>query len=508
MRVSLINQNMMGGDAIGACMINQVRFFMQRGDDVRVYVLDAPRNVPAEVEALTKVITLLDLIDGREEHFRLSDLYIYHYPGRHSLMESIRGIERGTVIFNYHNVTPPELWGSDIGREWLQQSVEGSGLAHYADLCIVDSPYNKQDLIDLLNYDPDQIYVLPLAVGVEQFTPGEPDRRLARRFELQGQKVMLFVGRMAGNKRIDLLIEALARIKEQVPNTKLLLVGDDRGNPAFPEVVAAARSRAAELNVEQDVIWTGRVDSVAPFFRLADVYVTASLHEGFGVPLIEAMASGLPVVASRSGAMPWVLDDAGLMCKPGDAEDLAKNVLAVLTDDPLRQTLVARGLERVRVFSVEQYEANLAAILDQVLPDGSSDAEDAGAAREKRAHAESMIVDMLSRGSVNTLVDEIWARSDVAMRDYVVRSSAPVVGPWIVWIRRNLTSHLREPYLDLIVEKQVSFNQRVAEWIRRATGSWAAMDRRQTELEGRIKALEARVEALLEQQGEKGRVDD
>jgi hypothetical protein len=372
----------------------------------------------------------------------------------------------------------------------------------------VDSPFNKQDLIDLLNYDSDQIYVLPLAVGLEQFSPGEADRKLVRRFDLQDQNVLLFVGRMAGNKRIDLLIEALAQVREQVPNTKLLLVGDDRGNPAFPEVVATARARAAELNVEQDVIWTGRVDSVAPYFRLADVYVTASLHEGFGVPLIEAMATGLPVVASRSGAMPWVLNDAGLVCDPGDANDLTDKVLAVLTDDSLRQTLVARGFERVRAFSVEQYDAKLAEILDQVLPDGSSDGEDAGAAREKRAHAEAMIVDMLSRGSVNTLVDEIWARSDVAMRDYVVRSAAPVVGPWIVWIRRNLTSHLREPYLDLIIEKQVSFNQRVAEWIRRATGSWAAMDRRQGELEQRVKALEAQVEALLRQQGERGSADD
>jgi glycosyltransferase involved in cell wall biosynthesis len=508
MRVSLINQNLMGGDAIGACMINQVRFFTQRGDDVRVYVLDAPRNMPAEVAALAKVITLRDLLDGRQKHFRLSDLYIYHYPGRHPLMESIRGIERGTVIFNYHNVTPPELWGSNIGREWLQRSVEGSGLVHYADLCIVDSPFNKQDLVDRLIYDPDRIHVLPLAVELEEFTPGEEDPRLVRRLKLQDHKVLLFVGRMAGNKRIDLLIEALARIKERIPNTKLLLVGDDRGNPAFPYVVAAARSRAVELNVEPDVIWTGRVDSVAPYFRLADVYVTASLHEGFGVPLIEAMATGIPVVASRSGAMPWVLDDAGLVCDPGDADDLAEKVLAVLTDDQLREELVERGFQRVQAFSVEQYEANWAAVLDQALPDHWSDAGAGRVAREGKVQADSVITDMLSRVNDKTLVDEIWAYGDVAMRDYVVRSSAPVVGPWIVWVRRNLTSHLREPYLDLIIEKQVSFNRRVAEWIRRATGSWAAMDRRQSELEDRVKALEAQVEALLRQQGEKGSVDD
>jgi len=115
---------------------------------------------------------------------------------------------------------------------------------------------------------------------------------------------------------------------------------------------------------------------------------------------------------------------------------------------------------------------------------------------------------MLGRGSVELLVDEIWARSDVAMRDYVVRSPTPVVGPWIVWLRQNLTSHLRGPYLDLIVEKQVGFNQRVAEWIRRATGSWAATSQRVAELEERVKALESQVEVLLEQQRGRGSVDD
>jgi septal ring factor EnvC (AmiA/AmiB activator) len=91
------------------------------------------------------------------------------------------------------------------------------------------------------------------------------------------------------------------------------------------------------------------------------------------------------------------------------------------------------------------------------------------------------------------------ASSDVALRDYEVRSRLPLIGPLIVWLRKNLTSHLREPYLDPIVERQVTYNRQAAEWIGRTTQMLTASRTRQQELEERIKALEAQV-AQLEQQ--------
>lgn len=83
-------------------------------------------------------------------------------------------------------------------------------------------------------------------------------------------------------------------------------MGDHDSSPALREITAEARAVAARLGITRDVIFTGRVDDLPRYLRLADLYVTASLHEGFGVPLIEAMACGIPVVAGRSGAMPWV----------------------------------------------------------------------------------------------------------------------------------------------------------------------------------------------------------
>ena len=513
MKVSLINLNLVAEDAVGACIVNQVRLFLRRGDDVRIYTLHPPERVPADVEALTRVVKLADLKEGRREHFRLSDLYIYHYPGRYDLMESIRDRDRGTVIFYYHNVTPPELWGTDIGRSDLHRDIEGSTLVHYADLCITPSPFNKEILVERFGYAADRVNVLPLPVSLDHFTPGDKPHELLMRHGLEGERVLLFVGRMAGNKRIDLLIDGLARVKKRVPNTQLLLVGDHESNPAFRPIVASARRLADELGLTDDVTWTGRVDKLPPFLRLADVYVTASLHEGFGLPLIEAMACGTPVVASRSGAMPWVVDDAGLLFEPGDASDLAEKVATVLEDDTLRQALVNRGLARSQEFSLSRYEARLAEIVDAAvtyrmpdIPPRPSMKVSERHTAEKDAEAQRAFPwdgGLPADEAMRAVIEDLEAQGDVAMRGYVVRSNVPVLGPIIAWIRRNLTSHLREPYLDPMIERQVAFNHRVTGWIRQAVHALSASGERQRELERRVEALEAQVESLIQRLSEK-----
>jgi glycosyltransferase involved in cell wall biosynthesis len=505
MNVSILNLNLVARDAIGGCIINQVRFFQKRGDEVRVYVGHPPNNVPASVKAATRVVALGDLIGGREEHFRLSDLFIYHYPGHYNLLESIRGIERGTVIFYYHNVTPPELWGSDRDRELLIRGIEGTVLAHYADLCITVSPFNQQDLVERVGVAPEHVTVLPLAVPLAHFQPGERDPELVRRYGLEGRRVLLYVGRMAGNKRIDLLVEALAQIKRQFPGARLLLVGDDRSAPAFREVMALAQDRAEDLGVLQDVVWTGMVDDLPAHYRLADVFVTASLHEGFGLPLIEAMACGVPVVASHAGAMPWVIGDAGLLCEPGNARDLAEKVLTVLEDGDRRQLLVEQGLRWAQTFSLEHYERGLADIVDQAVLSTLPALPPA-----EEWHTAAQIPSASGRQGLllHALATEVDAASDVAQRGYVIRSKAPLLGPLIAWVRRNLTSHLREPYLDPIIERQVEVNRRTAEWMQRAAKALDAAARRQADLESRVLALEAHIEEVTRHlKGEKGETE-
>ena len=367
MRVSLVNLNLIGQDAVGQTLLHQLRFHRRRGDEVAIFTQHAAEGIPADVEDAVRVVEAVDLMAGRDEFFATSDLYVYHYPGRYDLLDTLKGLDRGAVIFYYHNVTPPELWGSRVGVDDLTAGLAAvRHLAPYADLVVTPSPFNAEQLVQEHGCAADRVRVLPLPVPLDAFHPGPADLGLVKQWKLAGKRVILFVGRVAGNKRVDLLVRALAQVREQVPNAVLLIVGDHSSNPAFDDVVAGIRRTAADLGVADAVIWTGRVAEVTPYYRLAHVYASASLHEGFGVPLVEAMASGIPVVASDAAAHPWVMGEAGLLAAAGDADDLAAKLLAILTDDDLAGDLVQRGLVRAQEFSLEAYTAGWTAIVDEV----------------------------------------------------------------------------------------------------------------------------------------------
>jgi glycosyltransferase involved in cell wall biosynthesis len=176
---------------------------------------------------------------------------------------------------------------------------------------------------------------MPYVVPLEGFQPGPRDPELVARYGLEGRPVLLYVGRMAGNKRIIDLVRALALISAQYPGTMLLLVGDDTATP-YLRVVAEARAEAARLGCADQVIFTGPVDhdDLYRYYNTCDVYVTSSLHEGFCIPVIEAMACGRPVVGTQATALPETIGPAGLTFRPEDPRDLADKVLEILERRP------------------------------------------------------------------------------------------------------------------------------------------------------------------------------
>ena len=494
MRVSIVNLNLVAADAIGQAMLHQVRFHQRRGDEVCVYVMHPPEGIPALLHEVVRVVDPIDLLGRQDEFFQNSDLYIYHYPGRYALLDTMKSLDRGAVVFYYHNVTPPELWGAESGRAELAQGQAAvAKYTPYADLIVTVSPFNAEGLQRAHGVAPEQIRVLPLAVPLDQFSPGEVDLDLVRRHGLAGKQVLLYVGRVAGNKRVDLLVEALAKVQAQHPNTVLLIVGDHDSNPAFNEVTAKIRHRALQLGISDDVIFTGRVADLPPYYRLASVYVSASLHEGFGVPLIEAMASGVPVIAARAGAQPWVMGDAGLLAAAGDADDLAAQINAVLGDDARRGELVQRGLARAFDFSLEAYHNNWTRIITEVqawlVERPARPLRLSGPPQVKQGNA--VAAELLDL-PLQDEIQQLHQAADAVIKPYELRSNLPIVGPMIVWVRRNLTSHLREPYLDPTLRRQERFNWLVVQTMRQVnrlleqTPPPNALDTRVTQLEAQL----------------------
>ena len=507
MRVSLLNLNLVDKDAIGRSLMDKARLFRERGDEVRIFVQHPPEGIAADIEPLCVVCSLSQLL-GRgpelaaaREHFLMSDVYIYDYPNWYELIESIRGVDRGVVIFDYHGVTPPELWGSEEALDMLKRSVDDlPGLLGQADFAVGHSEFTHKELIERYGFPKERAFAFPYAVPLGDFCPGEPDSKLIRRYGLEGKRVLLYVGRMAGNKRVDLLVRALPLVKQEHPETVLLLVGDN-SSTAYQPIVDEIERLARELGVEKDVIFAGRVDDLPKYYQLADVYVTSSVHEGFCVPLVEAMASGLPVVGSACTAIPHTLGDAGLTFLPEDAGDLASKILAIMRDRPLRDRLCQLGLRRAPSFSLEAFRDNWQKLLDVALsqqavlpavsvpkgaplltplaaevvapqPSISPTAPISPARPTQPEITRTATVEPVIRtpqpAPTSVLPDaeahyrELETMGDVSMRDYIVRSDKPVVGSFIVWARRNLTSHLKEPYLDPIIDRQVHVNRRLA----------------------------------------------
>lgn len=472
MQVSIININFSGYTAIGQCIINQFDALQAQGDTVEIYTLAEPEGVPSHILPHVHKATLAQLISNWNHHFADSDLYIFHYPGYYLLLEGMKGIDHGLVIFNFHNVTPPDLWGTEVGRENLSRDLAVlPELLPYADFILADSPFNADQLVNQFQASPDRLRVLPLAVSLAQFKPQAKSPTLLAQYQLAEKPVILFVGRLAGNKRVDLLIEALALVRQAVPEATLLLVGGDQGNPALQAMKRDLEAQLAAQNLREAVIFAGEVADLAAHYHLADVYATASLHEGFGVPLIEAMAAGVPVVASDATAHPWVLGEAGLLVEPGNAADLAEKVIRVLTDSGVADQLREQGLKRAQTFSLEAYQQNLQQIVAEVqttLPSVTYFRPNAllsqrvTAAELDRPEASPTIREVLLMGKLGPLV----LLADIVDRQYKLASGVPVVGKLIVWLRHNLTSHLWQPYLNPALERQATFNDRVIKLLR------------------------------------------
>ena len=219
--------------------------------------------------------------------------------------------------------------------------------------------------------DPAKVHVVPNAIDAELLVdPGEAEReRVRERYQIRGRFV-LFAGNVKPHKNLERLIRAFARVRCQEGNEdlRLVVIGDDVSR------YASLRRTADEAGVRQEVRFFGFVphETLAALYRMATVFAFPSLYEGFGLPPLEAMACGTPVVTSRISSLPEVVGDGALLVDPYNEDDIAQGIARVLDDEDLRARLVARGLERAASYSwarsVRQIHAGYMKALGRTVP--------------------------------------------------------------------------------------------------------------------------------------------
>jgi glycosyltransferase involved in cell wall biosynthesis len=272
---------------------------------------------------------------------------VYHASIGEPMVAAFLRSRHEPIVLVYHNITPAKYF-ADLDETFAELLVLGRDELEFirprVARAITDSQFNATEL-EAIGYE--DVRVIPPVVDPLRLVRTTPDAGMTTHLERSFRDPMLlFVGQLLPHKRPDLLVESMhAAVTYLGLNATMLLVGQNR----FSRYADAISAQIHELNLPQ-VHVVGLVDdaTLAAMFRHAAAFVTVSEHEGFCVPLLEAMAFDVPVIARACAAIPETVGDGGLVLPPwAGAELIAEAIVRVIADTSLHADLVARGRQRL-----------------------------------------------------------------------------------------------------------------------------------------------------------------
>jgi D-inositol-3-phosphate glycosyltransferase len=333
---------------------------------------------PARPIARAAVADHLETFAHRVEAFRTRERARYDLVHSHYWLSGLAGLDLARrwdvpLVHMFHTLgaiknavargsgdtEPPERLSAEIRT------------AAGADRIVAATLVERADLAWHLGADPSRVVVIPCGVDLELFRP-RPAAPARQRLGLAAEHVLLFVGRLTPIKGLETLLRALAVLRSDglaKSRLTLLVVGGAKGDEAGSEHL---RGLASELGVATWVDFRGPQpqDVLPDYYAAADVCVMPSRYESFGMVALEAMASGVPVIASRAGGLAVTVQDGvtGRLVPEGDVPALARAVAGLLGDEPGRHALGGRGIEWARRFAWPAVGRNVADLYAELLP--------------------------------------------------------------------------------------------------------------------------------------------
>lgn len=333
------------GDAVGNNCVAIKHYLQEKGYETEIYAENIdnrlPKNIAKNIDKLGKLSD--------------EDILIYHYAIGCELNKKIKEYG-GKVVFQYHNVTPPEFfteYNDDYYNVCSQGVAQLKMLNKVPKFCLADSEFNKQDLINAGYKCP--IDVCPILIPYEDYEK-TPNQKVINKYKDDGYVNFLFVGRIAPNKCQEDVVKTFAWYQKHInKKCRLFLVGSE-GVPTYSKRL---RDYIDVLGVD-NVILPGHIkfDEILAYYHIADIFLCMSCHEGFCVPLIEAMYFKIPIVARNTTAIPYTLGKGGILVEDNDPVKAALVADKILTNKALRDQIVADQNEHMKKFS-NQYVKTL-----------------------------------------------------------------------------------------------------------------------------------------------------
>jgi len=341
------------GDAIGHEVLGIQRVLRGAGYESEIFVETADHRL----EPLTR--DYRELIDAS----RSDNLLLHHFSlGSRASRTAFALPDRMALI--YHNITPPEYFvgvNRTLARQCFRGRRELQAYADRCDLALGDSEFNRQDLEEL---GFPRTAVLPVVPGFAHLD-GRPDGLVANQFDDSWTNI-LFVGRVIPNKKIEDLIRFFHAYHTAFnPRSRLLLVGAHSG---FETYFAALNQLIAALDLSH-VHFVGHVTDaeLVAFYEIADLFLCASEHEGFCVPLVEAFYKQVPTLAYAATAVPSTMDGAGVLFESKDPLHVAALMDAVVSNCALQDAVVDGQLEAVDRLRAKDFDGTLIRFVEDIL---------------------------------------------------------------------------------------------------------------------------------------------
>lgn len=344
MRVALFSRNACRADAIGAQVVAKIGYFQQLGAEVRLYLSEghALRTEAASLKPIMGTAQRIWQDAGEREYLCSCDLIVAEFGAAYDLMNLLPALsgQGPRLVVDYRGVTPVELGDPGLHPD-LAAAAKQRSLLWCADAVIVQSRFAAEELMHSIGLPAERIHQLPCWIAPASDEETTWGTKLKVKHGLTSGKIILFVGRLAANKQPEMLIHALTRLTSE---THAVFVGYQ--GSTYQQRQEACQQLADKLHVRERVHFIGTVSEaeLAGWYRAADVLCLPSKHECFGMPVIEAMQRGIPVIGSDAGSLPEVVGHAGLTAGASDVEELAQQIRRYLAP---AQGIAARGIALV-----------------------------------------------------------------------------------------------------------------------------------------------------------------
>lgn len=350
MRVIQLLSSLSFGDAIGNDTLALKEAIAKMGFESEVYAESVDKRLPAD--SAKNVNALRDL--------KPDDVVLYHKAIGTDL--SFRFAEMNCrKIMIYHNITPMKYFSpySDESTALTAYGYEGVRYLHdKVDYCLADSAYNRGELRKMGYKCP--IDVRSILIRFEDYKQS-PDEETMKKYS-DGKKNLIFVGRISPNKKQENVISAFYCYKKLNPDSRLILVGSYKGMDNYYDRLKAY---AVALGIGDDVVFTGHIkfSEILAYYHLADAFVCMSEHEGFCVPVVEAMFFDVPVIAFDSSALSDTMGGSGILLPDNNPDFVAGVIDRVIKDEALRRNIIDGQRRRLEDFSYDRimgiFEAQL-----------------------------------------------------------------------------------------------------------------------------------------------------